>query len=68
MVEAVQNLHALGASLVQAVAAATSIPARVARRPELGVLREGGDADIVVLDGGLEIRRVLRAGRERVAA
>ena len=68
MVEAVQNLHALGASLVQAVAAATSIPARVARRPELGVLREGGEADIVVLDGGLEIRRVLRAGRERVAA
>ncbi len=68
MVEAVQNLHALGASLVDAVAAATSIPARVARRPELGVLRPGGEADIVVLDGGLEIRRVLRAGRERVAA
>ncbi|HUQ22387.1 MAG TPA: N-acetylglucosamine-6-phosphate deacetylase [Gaiellaceae bacterium] len=67
MVEAVQNLHALGASLVEAVAAATSIPARVARRPELGVLRKGGEADIVVLDCGLEIRRVLRAGRERVA-
>ena len=68
MVEAVQNLHALGASLVEAVAAATSIPARIVRRPELGVLRQGGDADIVVLDGGLEIRRVLRGGRERVAA
>ena len=68
MVEAVQNLHALGASLVEAVAAATSIPARVVLRPELGVLRQGGEADIVVLDGGLEIRRVLRAGRERVAA
>jgi len=68
MVEALQNLHALGASLVEAVAAATSIPARIVRRPELGVLRPGGDADIVVLDGGLEIRRVLRGGRERVAA
>ena len=68
MIEAVRNLHALGAPLVDAVAAATSIPARVVRRPELGVLRQGGEADIVVLDDGLEIRRVLRAGRERVAA
>ena len=68
MIEAVRNLHALGASLVDAVAAATSIPARVVRRPELGVLRQGGEADLVVLDDGLEIRRVLRGGRERVAA
>jgi N-acetylglucosamine-6-phosphate deacetylase len=68
MVEAVQNLHALGASLVEAVAAATSIPARIVGRPELGVLRPGCEADLVVLDGGLEVRRVLRAGRERVAA
>jgi N-acetylglucosamine-6-phosphate deacetylase len=68
MVEAVRNLHELGASLVEAVAAATAVPARVARRPELGVLRQGGDADIVVLDDGLEIQRVLRGGRERVAA
>jgi len=68
MIEAVRNLHALGASLVDAVAAATSIPARVVRRPELGVLRQGGDADIVVLDDRLELRTVLRAGQERVAA
>ena len=68
MIEAVRNLHALGASFVEAVAAATSIPALVARRPELGVLRQGGDADLVVLDDDLEIRRVLRGGRERVAA
>ena len=68
MIEAVQNLHALGATLVDAVAAATSIPARVVGRSDLGVLRQGGDADVVVLDGGLEIRRVLRGGRERVAA
>ena len=68
MIEAVRNLHALGASLVEAVAAATSIPARIAHRPELGVLRQGGDADLVVIDDELEIRRVLRGGRERVAA
>jgi N-acetylglucosamine-6-phosphate deacetylase len=63
MIEAVRNLHALGASLVEAVAAATSVPARVARRPGLGVLRVGGDADVVVLDDRLELRLVLRAGR-----
>jgi N-acetylglucosamine-6-phosphate deacetylase len=50
------------------VAAATSVPARAARRPELGVLRPGGDADLVVLDDRLELRLVLRAGRERLAA
>jgi len=68
MIDAVRNLHALGASFVDAVAAATSAPARAARRPELGVLRLGDEADIVVLDDRLEIRTVLRAGLERVAA
>jgi N-acetylglucosamine-6-phosphate deacetylase len=68
MIEAVRSLHGLGASLVDAVAAATSVPARIVREPGLGVLRPGGDADVVVLDDRLEIRRVLRAGRERVAA
>ena len=68
MLEAVRNLHALGAPLVDAVAAATSVPARAARKPGLGVLRRGGDADIVVLDDRLELLRVLRAGREHVAA
>lgn len=67
MIEALRNLHALGAPFVDAVAAATSVPARAARRPELGVLRPGGDADIVVLDDRLELRRVLRGGRERVS-
>jgi N-acetylglucosamine-6-phosphate deacetylase len=62
MIQAVRNLHALGAPLVDAVAAATSVPARAARRPGLGVLRPGGDADVVVLDDRLEIRMVLRAG------
>lgn len=68
MIEALRNLHALGVPLVEAVAAATSIPARALRKPGLGVLRPGGDADLVVLDDRLELRLVLRAGRERVAA
>jgi N-acetylglucosamine-6-phosphate deacetylase len=68
MIESVRNLHALGASLVDAVAAATSVPARVVGRPGLGVLRPGGEADVVVLDDRLDVRRVLRAGLERVAA
>jgi N-acetylglucosamine-6-phosphate deacetylase len=68
MIQAVRNLHALGAPLVDAVAAATSVPARAARRSGLGVLRPGGDADVVVLDDRLEIRMVLRAGLEPLAA
>ena len=68
MIDSVRNLHALGVSFVDAVAAATAVPARIARRPELGVLRRGGEADVVVLDDRLEITSVLRAGLERVAA
>jgi N-acetylglucosamine-6-phosphate deacetylase len=67
MLDAVRNLHALGAPLVDAVAAATSVPARVAGR-SLGVLREGAPADVVVLDDELQLRRVLTGGTERLAA
>jgi N-acetylglucosamine-6-phosphate deacetylase len=68
MIEAFRNLHGLGVPLVDAVAAATAVPARAARRPELGVLRPGVEADLVVLDDRLELTLVLRAGRERLAA
>ena len=68
MIDSVRNLHALGASFVDAIGAATVVPARIARRPDLGVLRPGGEADVVVLDDRLEIRTVIRAGLERVAA
>jgi N-acetylglucosamine-6-phosphate deacetylase len=68
MLQAVRNLHALGVPLVDAVAAATSAPARAARRPDVGTLRVGGAADLVVLDDRLEVRTVVVAGRERVAA
>jgi N-acetylglucosamine-6-phosphate deacetylase len=68
MLQAVRNLHALGAPLVDAVAAATSVPARAARRDDVGVLRVGGPADLVVLDDSLEITTVLVAGQDPVAA
>jgi N-acetylglucosamine-6-phosphate deacetylase len=67
MLESVRNIHRLGVPLVDAVAAATSVPARTARQP-VGVLRVGGPADVVVLDDRLEIRTVLVDGLERVAA
>ena len=68
MIEAVRNLHALGISLEDAVGAATSVPARILGRDELGVLEPGGLADVVVLDDRLEIVRVLCGGEARVVA
>ena len=59
LLEGMRRLHALGAPLEEAVAAVTSVPARIARRPELGTLRAGGLADLVVLDDALEVVRVL---------
>jgi N-acetylglucosamine-6-phosphate deacetylase len=63
MIESVQRLHALGVPLVEAVAAATSVPARVVGKA-VGVLSVGRPADVVVLDDALEIRMVLVDGRE----
>jgi N-acetylglucosamine-6-phosphate deacetylase len=68
MVDAVRNLHALGASLEDALAAASSVPARIAGRPDLGRLAPGAPADVVVLDDRLEILRVLVDGAVHVAA
>jgi N-acetylglucosamine-6-phosphate deacetylase len=68
MVEAVRNLHALGASLADAVTAATEVPARVLRLPAVGRLAVGLPADVVVLTDELEIDRVLVDGRERVVS
>jgi len=68
MIEAVRNFHALGASFEEAVAAATSTPARVLGEPDLGRLAVGLPADLVVLNDGIEIERVLVGGEDRVAA
>ncbi len=65
MPQAVRNLVALGASVEAAVDAATRVPALAARRPDLGTLAPGSIADVVVLNGELEVERVL-VGGERV--
>jgi N-acetylglucosamine-6-phosphate deacetylase len=63
MHEAVRNLIDVGATLEQAIDAATRVPARAARRSDLGSIAPGARADVVVLDDSLEIRRVLVDGR-----
>jgi N-acetylglucosamine-6-phosphate deacetylase len=60
---AVRNLAAIGVPLAEAVAAATVVPARIARRADLGRLSVGGRADLVVLDDGLAVTQVYRGGK-----
>lgn len=67
MIEAVRNLHALGAPFEEAVLAATEIPARIIGEPEAGRLGVGLPADVVVLTDELEIERVLLAGEDRLS-
>jgi N-acetylglucosamine-6-phosphate deacetylase len=67
MIDAVRNLHALGVELEDALAAASEVPARIAGRDDLGRIRVGAPADLVVLDDRLELRRVLVGGGARVA-
>ncbi|HEX7084266.1 MAG TPA: N-acetylglucosamine-6-phosphate deacetylase [Gaiellaceae bacterium] len=68
LLEAVRNLHALGAPLADALAAASEVPARVLGRHDVGSLQPGAPADAIVLDDRLELVRVLREGRPLVAA
>ena len=68
MIDAVRNLNALGIPFEQAIAAATSVPARIVGRPDLGVLEQGAPADVVVLDDRLEITNVFCGGEARVVA
>ena len=67
MLEAVRNLHALGAPLTEALAAASTVPARIAGQ-RLGRLEPGAPADVLILDDRLELRAVFVRGKERVAA
>ncbi|HEY0904326.1 MAG TPA: N-acetylglucosamine-6-phosphate deacetylase [Marmoricola sp.] len=56
-------VHHVGLPLVDAVRAATASPAAMLRLAGVGALERGLRADAVVLDGGLEVRRVLHRGR-----
>ena len=66
MIEAVRNLVELGAPLAGALSAASEVPARVAGRSDVGSLRPGATADVVVLDDSLQIQRVLAAGEDEL--
>jgi N-acetylglucosamine-6-phosphate deacetylase len=59
MLECVRALHALGATLPEAVAAASTVPAGVLGLRDAGRLAPGLPADVVVLDDRLELERVL---------
>ena len=67
MPEAVRNLIAAGATFEAALDAASRVPARAARRSDLGSLAPGSVADVVVVDESLQIQRVLVAGEEPAA-
>jgi N-acetylglucosamine-6-phosphate deacetylase len=64
MDQAVRNLVSLGASIEDAVDAATRVPAQLVGRYDLGCLTEGGTADLVVLDDALMVERTLVGGTE----
>ena len=68
LIDAVRRLHALGVPLAEAIGAATTVPAAVVRRPDLGSLKPGAAADVVVLDDALEIRTVVVGGQSLVVA
>jgi N-acetylglucosamine-6-phosphate deacetylase len=64
MIDAVRNLHALGAELPDALRAASTLPALVLGATEVGRLDVGSPADVVVLDDNLEVERVFVGGVE----
>lgn len=68
MIEAVQNLHALGVPLEDSLAAAGAVPARAIGALDVGRIEIGLPADLVVLTDNLAVDRVLVAGDELVAA
>jgi N-acetylglucosamine-6-phosphate deacetylase len=62
LIEVVRATVAAGVPLVDAVRSASWVPARVLGLPDVGGLVAGRRADVVVTDGDLRVRRVLRAG------
>ncbi|CAN5811671.1 N-acetylglucosamine-6-phosphate deacetylase [soil metagenome] len=59
---AVRKMVAAGAGLVEASLAASTNPAALLGRGDRGRLEVGLRADLVELDGSLEVRRVMRGG------
>jgi N-acetylglucosamine-6-phosphate deacetylase len=59
-------MSAGGASLAEAIDAATRVPAAAAGRDDVGVLRPGAPADVVVVDEDVNVLRVLVDGASKV--
>jgi N-acetylglucosamine-6-phosphate deacetylase len=68
MDEAVRNLVASGADWKDTVHAASTAPARLLRRDDLGRLEPGAPAHLNVLDDDLRVARTLVSGREALSA
>jgi N-acetylglucosamine-6-phosphate deacetylase len=64
---ALRDLVGLGASIPDAVHAATGAPALAAGRADLGLLLPGGLADVVVMDDALRVTRTYVGGVETFA-
>lgn len=54
-----------GISLTDAVYMATAVPARIMGLPKKGRLQEGYDADLVILDEGLQVQQVIVSGMQK---
>ena len=68
MDEAVRNLVASGATWIDAVHAASTAPARLLGRGDLGGQLPGIPAHLAVLDDELRVLRTLVSGREALSA
>jgi N-acetylglucosamine-6-phosphate deacetylase len=62
--EEIRNLIELGVDPIAAIGAATTVPARLVGRPELGTLEPGTPADITVLDDEYRVLRSMVGGGE----
>ncbi|MBC7328368.1 N-acetylglucosamine-6-phosphate deacetylase [bacterium] len=60
--QAVRNVHSLGFNLKDVLKMVTLNPARETNHPELGMIRVGNPADLVVLDASLQVEMTLIDG------
>ncbi|MCL1693063.1 MAG: amidohydrolase family protein, partial [Actinomycetia bacterium] len=67
MDQSVRNMIDLGFDPKRAIAAATTAPAALMRRPDLGVLEPGKVADVCVLDDSYRVIRTVVDGEESFA-
>jgi N-acetylglucosamine-6-phosphate deacetylase len=63
LLSGLRRLGELSVGLAEALSAVTEGPARALRRADIGHLRQGGPANLVVLDDRFELRDVLMDGR-----